>query len=222
MHSELRQQLRLVQPVLIDLAWKLHEVARHRGTRQIRIGHVRQHAVQPMPELMKQRARVVVGKQHRLPRRRLVQIEIVQHQRNDLAVHLLLVTEARHPRAGRFAWPREIIAVEDRDRLLAALHLPHAHFRRIARNVVPLVERDTEQPRRRRELRLDQLVQLQIGLQRRRIEIVARLAQLLGVVAPVPRRQLEIGALVVDQRLQIVALLQRPLARRRPDAIQQR
>ena len=78
-----------------------------------------------------------------------------------------------------------------------------------------------EQPGRAVERRLDHVIERQIGLDRGVVEIGAALAQLLGVVAPVPRRQREIAALLRDQRLQAVAVGQRPGARRLPDPLQQ-
>ena len=49
----------------------------------------------------------------------------------------------------------------------------------------------------------------EIGLQRGLVEVITLLAQLLGVIAPVPGRQLEIAAFLGDQRLQRVAFFQR-------------
>ena len=63
---------------------------------------------------------------------------------------------------------------------------------------------------------LDQVGKLEIGLQRRVVEVILLLAQLFGVIAPVPGRQVEIAAFARDQRLQRIAFLQRALARRRP------
>ena len=71
------------------------------------------------------------------------------------------------------------------------------------------------------EGRLDHVVEREIGLDRGVVEIGAALPQLLGVVAPVPRREREIAALLRDQRLQGVAVGQRPRPRRLPDPLQQ-
>ena len=62
---------------------------------------------------------------------------------------------------------------------------------------------------------------LEIGLDRRLVEIAAALPQLLGVIAPVPRLELEIAAVLLDQRLHGVAVGERARARRRPHRIEE-
>ena len=105
--------------------------------------------------------------------------------------------------------PREIIAEEQSDMAaVGALHLPDAHVRMPGRDVVALFERQSEQAMRGVESGVDHLVELQIGLHRRLIDIVQLLAQLLGVIAPVPGREREIAALVLHELLQGVALVE--------------
>ena len=53
------QNLRHLQPMLIELRRQLDEIARHRSAGEQRIGHVRQQAVQRVAEFVEQRARVV-------------------------------------------------------------------------------------------------------------------------------------------------------------------
>ena len=59
---------------------------------------------------------------------------------------------------------------------------------------------------RRLERRLDDAVELEVGLDDRLVEVVARHAHLLGVVAPVPRLDDDVVARRLRERLQIVAL----------------
>ena len=83
------------------------------------------------------------------------------------------------------------------------------------------MERQPEQLLRAVERRLDHAVELEVRLHLGLVEIAAPRAKLLGVVAPVPRRDLEVAALLRDQLLQRVAVGERGLARRLPDLFQQ-
>src|SRR6478672_235974 len=65
------------------------------------------------------------------------------------------------------------------------------------------------------------MMKLEIRLDRRLIDIEALLAQLLGVVAPVPGRELEVAALLLNERLHGVAVGESARPRRFPDAIEQ-
>ena len=47
--------------MLVKLAWQLDKVTRHRGTGHAFIGYVRQHLVQRMAKLVKQRPRIIIG-----------------------------------------------------------------------------------------------------------------------------------------------------------------
>ncbi len=85
------------------------------------------------------------------------------------------------------------------------------------RNILALGEGQPEQPARRVEGGRDHVAECEIRLDGAVGEIGPALAQLLGVVAPVPRRELEIAALFLDQRLQRRAIGQSPLPRLGPD-----
>ncbi len=65
------------------------------------------------------------------------------------------------------------------------------------------------------------MVEGQIGLDRRIIEIGAALAQLFGVIAPIPGSELEVAALLRNQLLQRIAIGQRAGAGWLPDPLQQ-
>src|SRR5262249_61450206 len=84
----------------------------------------------------------------------------------------------------------------------APLGPPYRHVR--ARR-----EGEAEQTLGRVERGRDDVVEREVGLEVGLIEVVARLAQLLGVVAPVPRREAEVSALLVHDRLERVALGER-------------
>ena len=100
-------------------------------------------------------------------------------------------------------------------------HRPRARVGVIELDVEALVEAEAKQPVRGVERRLDQPVELQIGLDLALIEIELGLAPFLGVIAPVPRREAEIAALPGDDRLQRLFFPLRAQNARRPDGLQQ-
>ena len=222
MDGEPRQDRRLSEPVLVDLRRQLHEIGRHGGAGDTREGDIRQQAVQRVAELVEQGLRVVVGQKCRLARGGLVEIADVQHDRSTHTAELALVAEAAHPRARLLRGAREEITVEETDQATVALtDLPDAHIRVIDRQVLAGRELQAPELVGDEELRLQHLVELEVGLELVLVEIEARLADLLGVVAPVPALQLEPAALGVDQRLHVGAFLEGALARRLPDALDQ-
>ena len=100
--GELPQHLRLLLPVLVELRGQFDEIGEHGGARQRGIGHVGQHAVQAVAELVEQGPRVVRRQQRRLAVGALGEIADIDDQRRDLAVELLLVAQRGHPGAGAF------------------------------------------------------------------------------------------------------------------------
>ena len=83
--------------------------------------------------------------------------------------------------------------------------LPDPDVRMPDRDILALGEAEAEQPVRAVEGGVDHVVEHEIGLDRGVVEIGAALPQFFGVVAPVPRCQRKIAALLGDQRLQIIA-----------------
>src|SRR5262245_14224010 len=104
---------------------------------------------------------------------------------------------------------------------ISVAHLPHLDIRMPARNVAAALEREPEQLVSRIERGLDDVVKLEVRLDLALIDVALALAQLLGVVAPVPGRELEIAALLLDQRLHGVAVGKRARARRLPHPLEQ-
>ncbi len=74
-------------------------------------------------------------------------------------------------------------------------------------NVVAAPEGDAEELGRHVEGGLNDPVELEVGLQRRLVDGIAALAHLLGIVAPVPRLDGLVHALLAGHRGEIVALL---------------
>ncbi len=89
------------------------------------------------------------------------------------------------------------------------------------RNVLALLESDAEQARGAVEGGGDHVVEREVRLDRGVVEIGALEAELFGVEAPVPGRELEIAALGRDQRLHLVTIGERPGAGRLPDPLEQ-
>jgi hypothetical protein len=119
-----------------------------------------------------------------------------------------------------FGRTREIIADEQAEMGTAfILHLPGTGVGVIERNV-DRHETETEQPARGLKRSLDHLVELEIGLDFGLIQIELRFTQLLGVIAPVVRREREIAALLRDHRLQRVALCRSLGPRPAPDLVE--
>src|SRR4051812_37974117 len=102
---------------------------------------------------------------------------------------------------------------------IGAAHLPRLHVRVPALHVLAALEAEAEQPVRRVERGLDDVMKLEVRLDRRLIDIATPLAQLLAVVAPVPRRGGEIPAPPLPQRLQGIAVGERARTRRHPAAV---
>ena len=148
-----------------------------------------------MAELVKQRACVVERQQRRPAIAALGKVQYVDDDRRLPLGELVLRPEARHPGARALRGAGKIIADEYADvGSVFAEDLPGPHFRMVARQIVSLFELQTKEAGSAIEGRPDHVVELEIGLQLRLIEIVLCLAHFLRVVAPVPRHDLGIVA----------------------------
>ena len=216
------EHLGLLLPVFVELRGQLDEIGEHGGAGQRGIGHVRQHAVQAVAEFVEQRAGVVRRQQRGFAVGALGEIADVDDQRRDVAVELLLVAQRRHPGARTLRWPGEVVAIKKRLVAAGAVpDLPDPYVRMPDRDILALGEGDAEQAGGAVEGGLDHVIERQIRLDRGVVEIGPALPQLFGVIAPVPRCEGKIAALLRDQRLQVVAIPQRPGPRRLPDPLQQ-
>jgi hypothetical protein len=178
--------------------------------------------VQPVPEFVKQRARVIEGEQARLPGRRLGEVHHVDDDRQRLAVEPLLLAKAAHPGAAALGWPREVVADEQRDRTsVRVLDLPGAGVGMVEGDVGAWRERHAEELRGREEGRVDHPIELEIWFDLTLVEIELGLAALLGKVAPVPRFDHVVDAVARGQRLQVSFLASRTGLGGLPDGSQQ-
>src|SRR5262249_14295625 len=98
-------------------------------------------------------------------------------------------------------------------------HLPHPHVVMPDRDAVATREGQPDEPVPGVERSRDDLLELEVRLDRRLVDVAARLAQLLRVVAPVPWREREILSLRLRQSLQGLSIRYRAAASRRPDAL---
>ena len=194
MAGETAQRLGSLEPMLEQLRGQLDEVARDIRAGEQWIGDVRQHAVQGVAELVEQGVRLVEAEQAWLTGAAAGE---THHVDDDL-----LVTQRAHPGAAVFGVPREIVADEQRDRrAVRADRRPGARVRVWQSHVVAGDEGDAEQAMGDVEGGGDHRLERQIRLELALVDVVERLAALLGIVAPVPGFELEIAALGGDHRL---------------------
>ena len=195
------------RPVLVELRGKLDEVARRRSPGEARIFRVGEHPVQCVAELVEHRDDVVEADERRLTGRRLRQVADVVDDR-PCAEQLRLTDEVRHPGAAVLVVALEVVAIKERERLAVGVdHIEYAHVGLIDRDVLALLEGDAvELVRRIEHAVLEHVVELEVRLDLRIVQVVLRLANLLGVKIPVPRLEREAAVLSVDDRLDVLAL----------------
>ena len=181
--------------MLVELRGKLDEVARHCCTGKSGIFGVGEHAMQRVAELVEHGGDIAEAEQSGLARRRLAEVaDVVDHRQR--AQQLGLVNKVAHPGAAVFVVALEVVAVKKSQGLAVGVeHLEHAHIRVVHRNVVALLEGDAvELVGGVKHAILQHIVQLEIGLDLRFVQVVLGFADLLGVEVPVPWLQLEAAA----------------------------
>ncbi len=117
-----------------------------------------------------------------------------------------MADQAVHPRATVLVVALEVIAVPERERSAVGIgHFEHAHVRVVDGNVFALFEGDSVKLRGRVENAvLQDVIQLEVWLDLRFVEIVLRLAHLVRVKLPVPGFELEAAVLLVDESLNVL------------------
>ena len=167
--------------------------------------------MQRVAELVEHRHGVVPRDEDGLAGLGLHEVGVVRHDRVDRTVEPLLRPVGVHPRARVLARARVGVEVPEADVLAAlVLHLVDGDVllvdgdRGRGRH---LGEREAVELPRRPEHPLPELVELEVELHLVHVEVVLRLADLLGVVAVVPRSDLELRVLLVRDGLHVVDLL---------------
>lgn len=155
--------------------------------------------MQRMAELMEQGGDVVKAQQRRLAGGRLGEVAHVADHRFGTGKAILL-DEHVHPRATGLAVALEVVGVEQRHGSAVGIeHLIHLHIRVIGRDVGALLEGDAVQLRGGVEdAVLQHVVQLEVRLDLRLVQVVLGLAHLLGVEVPIGRGELEIAGLCIS------------------------
>ncbi len=151
--------------------------------------------MQPVTELVKQRADIVEAQEGR---RALREVIVVQHDRQRAAVAARLRTQDAHPRTTALGLPREVVGDEHADHFSFGVHhFPQTSVGVIERNAVTFVETHAEEPRGAIEHRGLHGIEREIRLDLRIVDGKAFLAYLLRQIAPVPcsnrRRLAEFG-----------------------------
>ena len=207
---------RVCRPVLVELRGELDEVARDAGSGEAGIFAVGEHAVQGVAELVEHRGDVVEADQRGLAGGGLRQIGDVVDD-GQCAEQLRLIDEVAHPGAAVLVVALEVVAVEERERLAVGVEdFEDAHVGLIDRHVVALLESDAvELVGGVEDAVLQDVVEFEVWLDLGFVEVVLRLADLLGVEIPVPGLQLKSAVLCVDDGLDIFAFAVRPWRSRR-------
>ena len=177
--------------------------------------------MQAVAELVEQGDRVGPGNQHRLAGRRRDEVGVVGDDRREAGQALLRAVLA-HPGARALAGTGIEIEVPQADAGAVALDLEHLDIRVIDRQVGQLLEGQAEQFAGGPEHALSQLVELKVGFHLFVIEVVLRLAHLLGVVAEIPGFDRLVGTFARGHRLDVGDLLARAPHGWRPDRLQKR
>ncbi len=193
--------------MLVELRREFDEIARHAGARQRRIDLVREQPVQRMAEFVEHRRHVVRADQRGLAGGGLGEIgDVVDHRLG--AEQLGLADEVRHPRAARLVVALEVVEI----------HQPELGAVLVVDGVghhVGLVDGDVGTALEGQPVHLvggvehallEHGVQLEIGLHLGLVEIVFRLADLLGIQLPVPWLHLETLAVLGDHLLDLGGL----------------
>src|SRR4029453_9175566 len=108
----------------------------------------------------------------------------------DIAPELFLVAQPGHPGAAVLRRTGEIVAEENAAMASGAVaHLPRPPVLMPDRHAVASLEGQAEEAARGVECGFDDSIELEIWLDCGFVDGAARLAQLLRVMAPVPRRQ---------------------------------
>ncbi len=217
----LAQHLGRESPVLHDLRRQLHEVALHVG--QSAIAHIGEKSVQRVSELVEQRLGLVYRQQGGDASRRTGKVAYdAHHGPNPTSVAISLLGEMTAPRASALARARMEIEVERTQRRfvgvdhLIYLALVVVHWSR------QRAERYSVQTIGQKEYAALHVVERQILAHALLLQVVILLADLLGVIPPVPRLEHRVGALVAAKHRQhALQLPVRTLQRWRPHAVEQ-
>ena len=191
---------------------------------RLRYGTRLKQRVQRVPELVEERLRRLRGRSAQAPRRPAAGSCTRRWRaagcRGPPLTHCLRKMSLHAP--GVLARPRVEVGVEDAEvRAVPVLHLERRHVRVVDRQVGPADEREAVQLPGQRERAVAHAVEREVRPQRLFVQVEAGLADLLGVVAPVGRLDLESRLRLRAHLLERRGFLDRHLARGHPQPVQQ-
>ncbi len=220
MQGKPAQDLGRRQPVFIELRRELDEVGRRIGAGLRRVIAVRAERMDGVAELVEQGRRVVPRNQQGLTGFGLEEVAVVRGDAGVLQyARLRLVFGLPRPR--RLAFAGIGVEVPQADLLAVAHDLVGRDIRMEDRHVVDLDESKAIHLVGAPEDGFLDLRQLQILLDLAFVEVVARLAHLLGVETIVPRLDSDALALAVGDLLHVGDLFVDALDRRAPHGLHQ-
>ena len=215
------QHFRFFQPVLEQLRRQLDEVAQHVRARHALVSDVGQQAVQTVAEFVEQRACIIKTQQRRLTRRAAREVVVVDDDGQRARVARLLAKRT-HPRATALARAREVVVQEHTHHGTPRVtHFIDFHVGVIRLHIGHQDEAQTEQAIRAIEYRVDHALEREVGFDHRLVDVIARLAHLLGVEAPVPGFDRQRLAMRQRQRRKRFALFLGARLGRPPHLLQQ-
>src|ERR1043166_5480518 len=188
---------RIKRPVFVELRWELNEIAGH--TAQSRVPNVREYRMQRVTKLMKHRRHIIKAQERRLACGRFREVANIDHDRLR-PEQIALIYKTVLPCAAIFVRPLKIVSIEQRQRLSVCVeHFKDSHIGLVDWQVFSLLECDAvEFVRRKENSVMKYVLELEVLLHLRFVEIVFGLAHFLRVKLPVHRPELKATFLSVD------------------------
>ena len=178
------QCLRQAQPMFHDLGWEFDKIAKHCGAGLGRIVRAAHEPMQRMAEFMKQRARLIKGKQRGRGARQVV---IVDDDGRGAIPQTIRDAKTAHPGAGTFAGPRIIIQQQQADMLARFIQRFKAtQIRMVARNIRAFFENQAEQTLRGVKNSAQHGFQFEMRFQRGAVKGMLGLPRPFRPIAPIP------------------------------------
>ena len=200
MDGNLMEKRLFRQPVFHQLGGQLHKVAIDIGAGQAGVGASGKEAMQGMTELVQKRIDLIIRQQGGLVGRRTAEI----HDNDDLRPfvpslgRLVLRLDVVHPGSRLLAVAREEVRIENgQEGAVLIIHFVGLHLRMIDRNLLVASEGDAIQLGGQSEHTLADMIQLEVGAGHLVIELESTVLQLLGIIVPVPRHQIDRCALLL-------------------------
>ena len=220
MHGIVLQHLGFECPVLHDLRRQFDEIAL--DLREAAVFHVVKQEVERMAEFVEERFRLVERQQcGRIAYRAREVADNTHHGRHALAVLIGLLDIVAAPGALALAVAGEIVEIEHTQvRAIGIEHLVGDRIGMVERHDDRL-EGDAVEAVGQVEDAALHVLEREVGTQHLLVEGIILLAQLLGVIPPVPRFEGGTGDVLLQKRVHLGQLALGAFERRRPDLVEQ-